>query len=493
MKKPAIICVDDENIILVQLQMELMDALGDEYLIETAEGGEDALALFNELLEDNYEIPLVISDCIMLDMAGQELLKCIHAISPKTFKILLTGQTSTEAVIDAVNHANLYRYIAKPWEKEDLILTVKQAIESYLKDQLLEEQNRALKEMNTQLQKRTKELLQALKELKAMQQELIDAEKMATLGQLVAGIAHEINTPLGAIQSSVENITDFLNQTINKLPDFFKSLSSKHQQDFFALLKYSTQEKHNLSSKEKRQYRRALVRQLEEHNIENATTIADTLVDMGIYEDIETFLPLLPQPESHSILKMAYQMGALQKSARTITMASNRAAKVVFALNNFAHYDHQGKKIKTNITENIETVLTLYHNKSTHNIKVIKNYAELPPVLCYPDELNQVWTNLIHNALQAMNNKGTLQLEVARQDNYAVISIIDSGQGIADEIKDKIFVPFFTTKAIGEGSGLGLDIVKKIIEKHDGKIEFQSLPGKTRFTVSIPINSNEEA
>ncbi len=234
------------------------------------------------------------------------------------------------------------------------------------------------------------------------------------------------------------------------------------------------------------------MRQLEKHNIENATTIADTLVEMGIYGEIEIFLPLLTQPESHSILNMAYQLGCLQKSAQTITMASNSAAKVVFALKNFARYDHKGQKIKTNITESIETVLNLYHNKFTHHIQVIKNYVELPPVLCYPDELNQVWTNLIHNALHAMNNKGTLQLEVARQDNYAVISIIDSGQGIADEISDKIFVPFFTTKPIGEGSGLGLDIVKKIIDKHDGKIEFQSIPGHTRFTVSIPINSNEE-
>jgi two-component system, NtrC family, sensor kinase len=490
--KPVIICVDDDSMILIHLQMELMDALGDEYLIETAEGGEDALALFNELLKDDYDIPLVISDCIMPGMAGQALLKRVHALSPKTFKILLTGQTTTEAVIDAVNHANLYRYIAKPWQTEDLILTVQQAIESYFKDQLLEKQNQALTAMNSQLQERTDALLQALEELQTTQQELVQSEKMATLGQLVAGIAHEINTPLAAIRSSVENITHFLNQTINKLPDFFKSLSSKHQHDFFVLLKHSIQEKNNLSSKEKRQYRRALVSQLEQYNIHNAMTLADTLVEMGIYENLETFLPLLNQPESYSILNMAYQMGGLQKSAQTITLASSRAAKVVFALKNFARYDHEGKKIKTNIIEGLETVLTLYQNQFNHNVKVIKNYAELPQILCYPDELNQVWTNLIHNALQAMQNKGTLEIEVFMQDNCAMIHIIDNGQGIAEEIANKIFQPFFTTKAIGEGSGLGLDIVKKIIEKHDGKIDFQSCPGRTCFRVSLPFESKEE-
>ena len=145
-----------------------------------------------------------------------------------------------------------------------------------------------------------------------------------------------------------------------------------------------------------------------------------------------------------------------------------------------------------NIIEGIETVLTLYHNQLKHHVDVIKNYATLPPVQCYPDELNQVWTNLIHNALQAIGDKGTLKIEVAQEYNYAIISITDNGPGIPDNIKLKIFEPFFTTKPAGEGSGLGLDIVKKIIEKHEGKIKVDSIPGKTTFTVSIPVNINEE-
>ncbi|HEY9708899.1 MAG TPA: ATP-binding protein, partial [Oculatellaceae cyanobacterium] len=115
-------------------------------------------------------------------------------------------------------------------------------------------------------------------------------------------------------------------------------------------------------------------------------------------------------------------------------------------------------------------------------------YAELPPVLCYPDALNQVWTNLIHNALQAMNYRGTLIIDVMQQDQQAHISITDTGSGIPEEIKPKIFKPFFTTKPPGEGSGIGLDIVKKILEKHQGRIEFESIPGKTKFTVILPIH-----
>ena len=137
--------------------------------------------------------------------------------------------------------------------------------------------------------------------------------------------------------------------------------------------------------------------------------------------------------------------------------------------------------------DNIETVLTLYHNQIKQNTELLVDYADIPPLSCYPDELGQVWTNLIHNALQAMNYKGTMTISIAREDNYAVVSITDTGKGISDEIKEKIFTPFFTTKKVGEGSGLGLDIVKKIIEKHNGYIQLESEIGLgTQFKVYLP-------
>jgi len=492
-KQSVIVCVDDEKTILRALQAELMDALGDEYLIETADGGEDALSLFEELLEEKYEIPLVISDCIMQDMQGDELLEHIHRLSPKTFKILLTGKTSSpEVIIKAVNNANLYRYMLKPWDKGDLVLTVYEAVKSYFKNQLLEEQNQALKEVNAKLRERTRTLSQTIDHLKATQQELIQSEKMATLGQVIAGIAHEINTPLGAICSSVDNMTKVLNQTLEQLPTFFKLLSSQEQQNFFALIKQSIPNITILSSKQKRQYRRALIRKLEQYAtentlvIENTLTIADTLVEMGICEDIDIFLSTLKTSQSHNILNTAYQLSSLKKSTQIITLASERATEVVSALKKFVHYD-QIEKVKANLIEGIETVLTLYHYQIKQGVKVIKNYGELPPICCYPSELNQVWTNLVHNALQAMDNLGTLKLDVFEQDDNAIISITDSGSGIPDDIKSKIFNPFFTTKAAGEGSGLGLDIVKKIIEKHEGKINVESIEGETTFTVSIPV------
>ena len=152
MNKFVIICVDDEQTILDSLEIELKKFLGNEYLIETAEGGEEALELLEELLEEQYEVPLVISDHIMPGIKGDELLKRIHELSPKTLKVMLTGQADLEVIGKAIHYAKLYRYIAKPWQTEDLKLTVKEAINSYFQDKKLTEQNAQLQQMNQVLE-----------------------------------------------------------------------------------------------------------------------------------------------------------------------------------------------------------------------------------------------------------------------------------------------------------------------------------------------------
>nr|WP_017315695.1 AAA-like domain-containing protein [Mastigocladopsis repens] len=168
MTKQVIICVDDERTILMSLKAELKEALGKDYLIEIAEGGEEALELVEELLEDGYGIPLIISDHIMPGMNGDDLLKRIHLLSPKTLKVMLTGQANLDVVGNAIKYAKLYRYIAKPWEAEDLKLTVKEAVNSYLQEKKIAEKNAQLEQMN-----------QALEELNRQQTVLIEALKKA--------------------------------------------------------------------------------------------------------------------------------------------------------------------------------------------------------------------------------------------------------------------------------------------------------------------------
>lgn len=338
------------------------------------------------------------------------------------------------------------------------------------------------------LSEKNAELANTLQELKRTQKELIQSEKMAALGQLIAGVAHEINSPLGAIRSSVQNIADFLGEQLQQLPIFFKQLSPERQQDFFALLHKSSQETDSLSSKEKRQLKKLVQRQLESEGIDDADSLACTLLDISVCNNIEAFLPLLKDSENPNILEIAYQFATVQKSTKNIITATDRAAKIVFALKSYSRYDQSGSKAIANITDGIDTVLTLYHYQIKHGVEVVRNYGtDLPSVLCYPDELNQVWTNLLHNALQVMGNKGVLKIDVKHQDNTISVSITDNGPGIPPEIMPRIFEPFFTTKPPGEGSGLGLDIVHKIIEKHQGQLQVESVPGQTKFTVSLPI------
>jgi two-component system, NtrC family, sensor kinase len=248
----------------------------------------------------------------------------------------------------------------------------------------------------------------------------------------------------------------------------------------------------SLSTREKRELRKKLKQQLELEGIDNADSLASLFINIGLEEDLQPFLPLLKDSEGEKIINVVYDFASLKRSTRTINTATERAAKVVFALKSYARYDRTGEKIQANIPEAIETVLTLYNNQLKQGVEVIRNYqTQLPYVLCYPDELNQVWTNLIHNALQAMENKGILRIDVVQQNTRVLVSITDSGKGISPEIMPKIFEPFFTTKPAGEGSGLGLDIVRKIIEKHQGKIDVESMPAQTTFTVSLPINLDE--
>lgn len=364
----------------------------------------------------------------------------------------------------------------------------------------LEQANQQLARANIQLEdysqtlevrvkERTQELQNTLDRLKATQDELVQSEKMAALGQLVAGVAHEINTPLGAINSSVRNLSNFWKDYLEKLPEFFRNLSDDRQSDFLSLIQKSSQQDANLSTREQRKIKRELTEKLKVAQVPNATAIANTLVSIGVHNDLEKLLPLLKDVNSQTILKTAYQFANVQTSTKTIVTAAERAGKIVFALKTYARYDRTGQKTKANIIEGIETILTLYQNQLKHGVEVVRNFdSSLPKISCYPDELNQVWTNLIHNALQAMDNKGKLVIDACQTDGKIEVSITDSGAGISPEVLPKIFQPFFTTKPPGEGSGLGLDIVRKIIEKHQGTIEVDSVPGKTKFTVSLPIN-----
>ena len=466
---PGNILVVDDTPANLRLLAGILNGKG--YKVRPVPSGELALSAAQGMPPD-----LILLDIMMPEMNGYEVCEKIKA-DERTRDIPVIFISAINDVLDKVKAFAVggVDYITKPFQMEEVLVRV----ETHL----------AMCQLQKRLKQKNDELTITLEQLQATQEQLVHSEKMAALGQLIAGIAHEINTPLGAIRSSIGNITGFLDNNIESLPVFFKELSAERQHDFLSLMYSSRQQTYSLSTREKRELKRGVKQQLDAEGIDNADSLASILVNIGLQGNVQEFVPLLKDPDSENIIKTAYDFASIHKSARTIATATERAAKVVFALKNYARYDVDGDKLEVNITDGIETVLTLYQNQLKQGVEIVRQYqGQLPAVLCYPDELNQVWTNLIHNALQAMDNQGTLTIDALQQDTNFVVKITDSGTGISPEILSKIFEPFFTTKPAGEGSGLGLDIVKKIIKKHQGTIDVESVPGKTAFTVSLPIN-----
>ena len=338
-----------------------------------------------------------------------------------------------------------------------------------------------------------KENLEALVDnLTQTQEQLVQSEKMAALGQLIAGIAHEINTPLGAIKASIGNLDDSIEKALRELPSILKNSNENNLELLTRILSEANYNSKDLTSRERRQKRREISKILTDSNIDNPDSIADMIIYTGFDEKYESILDLLKSHSALETLNIARNFISLLKNTKTINLAAEKATKVVFALKKYAHKDQEEEKIPTDIIDNLETVLTLYHNQLKQGINVVRNYSVIPEVACYQDELNQVWTNLIHNAIQAMDQEGTLTIDVKTETEMIIINISDTGCGIEPDIIDRIFDPFFTTKKQGEGSGLGLDIVKRIIEKHEGTISVHSeLNAGSTFTIKIPVNQNE--
>jgi len=392
MKKPVILCVDDDKVILFSLKQQLKRHFQTDYGIETAETGEEALEIVEEMLDEGIELPIAISDQIMPGMKGHELLKHIHALSPKTFSILLTGQADAEAIGSAVNHANLYRYLSKPWDSSDLNLTVKEALRSY-------HQEKELAQFYANLEK---EVAKRTHELNNKNHALI---KLNQEKNIFLGIAaHDLKNPLSAIQGYAEMIqSDFDEMPKDEIIEIVDHIYTSARQMF------------------------GLVKNLLDVNA----------IEVGQQKISLTTIDIYP---------------ILQKIVE--------------------HYRRLAEK--KNIQLQCRDAKEQYYARAEENT------------------IHQVLDNLISNAIKYSPPGKYISVCLAKSHKYVHCKIRDQGPGFTDEDKHKLFGQFSRLSAKPTGgehsTGLGLFIVKKLVEAMQGKVWCESQLGQgATFIIELPV------
>jgi signal transduction histidine kinase len=272
------------------------------------------------------------------------------------------------------------------------------------------------------------------------------------------------------------------------LRDFFTSFT---EEEITTLISFASDPTYTkLDSSTLRKKRKNLSKELQEIGIQNPQNLAHSLLKLGLDENWREYKHIILHPLAEKKLGTAKQLANLYFSANTIQVATESATKVIKAMKSYLRHDSGELMTPNSLEKSIDTALILHHGLIKRGVAVIKKIEVIPDIICLKDELSQVWMNLIHNALHAMNFEGVLTISIKIEDSFVKISFQDTGIGIPTELKPKIFTPFFTTKPDGEGSGLGLDIVVKIIEKHHGHISFDSEEGKgTVFHVYLPVSN----
>ncbi|MBM9499301.1 GHKL domain-containing protein [Leptospira sp. 201903071] len=330
------------------------------------------------------------------------------------------------------------------------------------------------------------------RELENAQSQLIMSEKMASLGIMVAGIAHEINTPAGVINGAADNLDQNMNYLVRNIFDIVLLAENRILRKNFelALLHLLRDKKRSdLDSREKFRLKNQLREEMKRMNFSEAISaeLSNFIIENQIGEERKYIYKVIIEDDDRGYL-MLKNATHINRNIKNIRYAIRNVVRIVKALKSYSHLDQSKTLSPANIIEGLETTLVILHNQVKYGIEVVRNFSEIPMVVCNPDELNQVWTNLIQNAVQALKGDGRIEISVFQSGDLVIVQIEDNGPGIPSKIQDRIWDPFFTTKDQGEGTGLGLGIVKGIVEKHKGRITLTSVPGKTTFRVELPVN-----
>ncbi|MEM1328646.1 MAG: ATP-binding protein [Bacteroidota bacterium] len=320
-------------------------------------------------------------------------------------------------------------------------------------------------------------------------------EKLMALGKLSAGLAHELNNPAAAMVRSASELYKRQHQT----PDRFKkvmtmAITPEQTDDMNAVLFKRIEEKDDkeLSLIKRQELEDELLDWLDDHEVENSDDLVEVFVDFRItIDDLELVKNTLNEDQQHtisSILKWFENTLSMENLVSEIQESADRISELVTSVKKYSHMDRATHREPLDVQDGIKNTLTmLKHKLKKQQIEIEKTCViNLPVVLAYGGQLNQVWTNIMDNAIDAMPDGGTLGVHIGEQRGMVCIQISDTGEGISEAHQTRIFEPFFTTKAMDEGTGMGLDIVKKIVNRHEGQIKVESEPGHTVFTVCLP-------
>ncbi len=395
--RPArIVVIDDEEAARYGIGKSLER---EGYEVELACDGNEALRKIRELQPQT-----VISDVSMPGMDGITLLQEVGRSENPPPVVLVTAHGSEALAIQALR-AGAFDYLSKPFDIEELRLVVRNSLEQ-----------QRLKEQNLRYYRELEETLQELKETQA---ERIQAEKMAALGRLIAGFAHETNSPLGALSSVVQTSTRALGRIYDLLHEEERQSSSPRFEEFEKL------------------------------------------------------------------------RAVLSESFQVAQDACHRLDTMVKTMRQFANLDHSPLR-SVDIRECIESTLVLLRHQIKDEIRVSRDYGEIPHVSCFPSDLNQVFMNLLLNSLEAIPGQGDISIRTRHDGGMVFVHIIDTGRGIPSEDLEKIFDPGSTTKGRGIGTGMGLPICRRIMESNGGEIRVESKLGKgTALTLQLPLRSEQ--
>lgn len=414
--------VSDRRILIVDDEAGIREMFAawlrqESYECTTAASADEALA---NLATDAYA--LVISDMMMPGRNGVELLREIKSRYADTAVIMVSGVDRPQRVRDALR-VGAFDYLIKPCELDILTLSVEHALER-------RSLQRTARTYKAHLENQNIELANSKIELERLQAQLVHTEKMASLGQLAAGIAHELNNPAGFIYGNMDLLGDYLSQ--------LQSLLSVY---------------------------------------DKATLPADAKQSVNSLK---------------TEIRYEKLVGALDSIIADCREGAERICDVVKNLRLFSRLDEAEIK-KVDIHSGIDsTVRLLSRYFSGGKVSLRRNYGDLPPIDCYAGQLNQVWMNLLANAAQAVPDRGEVGISTKLDQGSVIVAISDTGSGIPEDQLSRIFDPFFTTKPVGEGTGLGLSISYGIIERHGGTINVESQVGAgTTFTVRIPMHAIE--